>query len=99
VNNTLLILVVALITFASRAVFMFRPVAAERVKESPFLNAFPVALFVAIAAIGLAAPDGALTAGPSLAAGLGALVWLWRKSILAVVIAGMAAFWLARLLL
>ncbi|HKX74779.1 MAG TPA: AzlD domain-containing protein [Acidimicrobiia bacterium] len=97
-SSTLLILAVALITFTSRAVFMLRPVAAERVKESGFLNAFPVALFVAIATIGLAAPEGTIAVGPSLAAGLGGLVWLVRKSILAVVIAGVAAYWLVRLI-
>ncbi len=98
-SNTLLIVIVAAITFASRVVFMAKPLPAQRVKESPFLNAFPVALFVAIATVGLAAPAGTIAMTVTLWAGLGGIAGalLFRRSILAVVAVGMAAYWLARL--
>ena len=98
-TNTALILLVAVITFTSRAVFLVFPLKSERVRDSAFLASFPVALFVTIASVGLAAPEGFLEISPSLWAGVGGLIGaaLFRRSILGVVVVGVVGYWVARL--
>ncbi len=95
-----LIVAMAAITFASRLSFMVKPVTSSRVKESSFLEVFPVALFVTLAVSGLAAPGGELEVTPALAAGVGGVAGalVFKRSLLATVLAGVAAYWLARLL-
>lgn len=97
-SQLLLVLVVAAITFASRVSFLARP--HGRHLNSRFLEVFPVALFVSLAARDLLAPAGALAAGPGFAAAAGAVVGgvLFRRSVLGVVATGVAFYWLARLL-
>ncbi|MGH8927170.1 MAG: AzlD domain-containing protein [Acidimicrobiia bacterium] len=97
-SHLLLIVVAAIITFASRAAFMLRPVPAEKASKSRFLEVFPVALFVAIAVNGFAAAQGQLAPSPALAAALGGMVGaaVFKRSILGVVIVGMAGYWIAR---
>lgn len=95
----LLIVAMAAITFASRASYLLRgrrPAAEGR--ASPFLDAFPLSLFVALATVGLAAPHGRLALGPSLAAAAGGVVGavVGRRAIVAVVVGGALAYWLAR---
>jgi branched-subunit amino acid transport protein len=101
VSNTTLIVVVALITFASRATFLLRPAQSEALSNSRFLSAFPVALFVAIATTGLAAPGGSIAVTPTLWAGVGGIIGalLFRRSVTAVLLVGFGVYWLARLLL
>ena len=98
-SHITLIVLAAVITFASRLSFMLRPPPQARVKESRFLEVFPTALFVALAVTGLVAPEGTLDFGPALAAGFGGLVgaFLFKRSILGVVGAGLAGYWIARL--
>lgn len=93
-----LVLVVAAINFASRISFLARPGAKSN--NNRFLEVFPVALFVSLAARDLIAPDASIIASPSLAAALGAVVGglVFRRSILGVVGAGLAFYWVARLL-
>jgi branched-subunit amino acid transport protein len=95
-----LIVAMTVITFASRLSFMLRPVTSVKVKNSSFLDVFPVALFVVLAVVGLAAPDGELEVTPALMAGVGGVAgaFLFKRSLLAIVLAGAAAYWLARLL-
>jgi branched-subunit amino acid transport protein len=100
VSHLTLIVLVAVITFASRLSFMVRPLPGTRVKESRFLEVFPTALFVAVAVNGFVAPRGTFDFGPALAAGFGGVVgvFLFKRSILGVVGAGLAGYWIARLI-
>ena len=93
-----LIVLAAVITFGSRLSFMLRPL--PEVRESRFLEVFPIALFVALAVNGFVAPEGTLDIGPALAAGFGGVAgaFLFKRSILGVVGAGLVGYWLARLI-
>ncbi|MGI8518961.1 MAG: AzlD domain-containing protein [Acidimicrobiia bacterium] len=93
-----LVLAVAAINFASRISFLAR--ASAKSTTNRFLEVFPVALFVALAARDLIAPAGSIASTPSLAAALGAVIGglVFRRSILGVVGAGLAFYWIARLL-
>lgn len=95
-----LVVAVGLVTFATRASYLLRRTRAEGEHLPAFLDVFPVALFVALATVGLAAPDGELVAGPSLAAAAGGIVGaaLGRRSILGAVVGGTVGYLLARLL-
>jgi branched-subunit amino acid transport protein len=100
VSHLTLIVLAAVITFASRLSFMVRPLPDARVKESRFLEVFPTALFVALAINGFVAPEGSLDFGPALAAGFGgaAGAFLFKRSILGVVGVGLVGYWVARIL-
>jgi branched-subunit amino acid transport protein len=93
-----LIVLAAIITFASRISFMIRPLQDTRVKESRFLEVFPTALFVALAITGFAAPDGNLDLSPAAAAGIGGVAGavIFRRSVLGVAAMGLLAYWVAR---
>lgn len=99
-SHLVLIVLAAVITFASRLSFMLRPLPDARVKESRFLEVFPTALFVALAVNGFVAPDGTLDLGPALAAGIGGVIgaFLFKRSILGVVGVGLIGYWVARLI-
>lgn len=99
-SHVLLIILAAVITFASRLSFMLRPLPDARIKESRFLEVFPTALFVALAVNGIVAPEGSLDLGPALAAGIGGVLgaFIFRRSILGVVGVGLVGYWVARLL-
>jgi len=98
-SHLLLIVIAAAITFASRASFMLRPLPAAKVKESRFLEVFPMALFVALAVNGFAAPGGSLDVTPALAAGIGGMagVVVFKRSILGAIAVGLVGYWIARL--
>lgn len=98
-SHLVMIIVMALITFASRISFLWRPLPAERIRENKFLDVYPVALFVALAANGLLAPEGRLDITPAMAAGVGGIAGaiLFKRSILGVVVCGLAGYWIARL--
>ena len=99
-SHLVLIVLAAIITFASRLSFMLRPLADARVKESRFLEVFPTALFVALAVNGFVAPEGSLDLGPAMAAGIGGMAgaFLFKRSILGVVGVGLVGYWVARLI-
>jgi branched-subunit amino acid transport protein len=100
VSHFILIVLAAVITFASRLSFMLRPLPDSRVKESRFLEVFPTALFVALAVNGFVAPERTLDFGPALAAGFGGVAgaFLFKRSILGVVGVGLVGYWIARLI-
>jgi branched-subunit amino acid transport protein len=95
-----LIVLAAVITFASRLSFMLRPLPDSRVRENRFLEVFPTALFVALAVNGFVAPEGSLDLGPAVAAGIGGVAgaFIFRRSILGVVGVGLVGYWVARLI-
>ena len=99
-SHFFLIVLAAAITFASRLSFMLRPLPDARVKESRFLEVFPTALFVALAVKGFVAPESTLDFGPALAAGFGGVAgaFLFKRSILGIVGAGLVGYWIARLI-
>ncbi|MEX0667409.1 MAG: AzlD domain-containing protein [Acidimicrobiia bacterium] len=99
-SHLLLIVLAAVITFASRLSFMLRPLPDARVRESRFLEVFPTALFVALAVNGFVAPDGGLDLGPAAAAGIGGVAgaFIFKRSILGVVGVGLVGYWVARLI-
>jgi branched-subunit amino acid transport protein len=98
VSHLLLIVVISVINFVSRFSFLAR--LRSQVKENRFLEVFPVALFVSLAAQDLLAPGGSLDVSPHLAAAAGAVAGglVFRRSILGVVGTGLAFYWAARLL-
>ena len=95
-SELLLVVVAGIITFASRVSYLWRP--SGTAPESAFLDVFPLALFVSLATVGLAAPDGTLHLGPGIAAGLGGIVGavVGRRKILWVIAVGAVTFTLAR---
>jgi branched-subunit amino acid transport protein len=95
-----MVIAVAAVTFASRASYLLLPSTRAAPPSGRFLEVFPLALFVALATVGLMAPDGAHGIFPALAAAGGGVLgaFVWKRRILATVAAGMAAYWLARLL-
>lgn len=99
-SHLLMIILMAVITFATRISFLLRPLPSARIRESRLLHVFPVALFVALAADGLLAPDGLLEVSPSLAAGVGGIIGavLFKRSILGIIAMGLVGYWIARLL-
>ena len=99
-SHLALIILAAVITFASRLSFMIRPLEGSRVRESRFLGVFPTALFVALAVNGFAAPDNNLEVGPAMVAGIGgaAGAFLFKRSVLGVVSVGLVGYWVARLI-
>ncbi len=94
-SDLALVVVVGLITFASRVVLMVRPQPVWGTRVSRFLEVFPLALFMAIATAALVAPDGRPAVTPALAAAgggvLGAVVF--KKSLLGVLVVGAVAFY------
>lgn len=99
-SHLVMIILMAVITFATRISFLLRPLPSERIRASKFLYVFPVALFVALAADGLLAPEGLLEVSPSLAAGFGGIIGaaIFKRSILGVIAIGLVGYWIARLL-
>lgn len=99
-SHLALVVVAAAVTFATRAAFLVRPGRAPRGAWARFLDVFPLALFVSLATVGLAAPEGRVALTPALAAAgggvLGAL--LARRSLFGVLLLGAAAYWIARAL-
>ena len=99
-NDLTLILLVAVITFGSRAVFLVRR---RRVPEGlvgRFLEVFPLALFIALATTGLAAPEGSVAVTPALGGAVGGVVGAaaTRRSLVGTIVVGAAGYWLIRLL-
>jgi branched-subunit amino acid transport protein len=99
-SHLVMILLMALITFATRISFMWRPLPTEGISGNRFLEVFPTALFVALAVNGLVAPDGQVEVTPALAGLVGGAAGAvaFKRAILGVVGAGIASYWLARLI-
>lgn len=100
-SSLALVLAAAVVTFACRAAFLAVPARPPRGVWARFLDVFPLALFVSLATVSLAAPDGRVAATPALAAAAGGLVGavLARRSLVGVILFGGVAYWAARLLL
>ncbi|MGI9647684.1 MAG: AzlD domain-containing protein [Acidimicrobiia bacterium] len=96
--DLVLILLMAAITFASRAIFLIWPRPAPVGLWGRFLETFPLALFVALATIGLAAPDGDVQGSVALVAAAGGVAGaaLTKRSVLGVLLIGGTAYWAAR---
>lgn len=97
-SDLVLVLLVGAITFGSRVTFLLRPRSAPGGVVGRFLEVFPLTLFVALAASGLAAPNGTPEVTEALAAGVGGVVGavLFRRSLWGVLAAGALAFSLVR---
>jgi branched-subunit amino acid transport protein len=95
-----LVLAVAAITFSCRIVFLIRPRPIPGGWVGRFLGLFPLALFMSIAASGLAAPNGEIESTPALAAALGGIIGalVFKRSLWAVLGVGAVLFYAARAL-
>lgn len=100
-SSLALVLAAAVVTFASRAVFLAVPARPPRGAWARFLDVFPLALFVSLATASLAAPDGRVAATPALAAAAGGVLGaaLARRSLVVVIGSGAVVYWAVRLLL
>ena len=99
-SDVVLVVLVALITYASRLSFMLRPRPAPGGALGRFLDVFPLALFMAIAATGLAAPNGSPEITPALAAALGGVLGavVFRRNLWGVLVVGASFYYLTRTL-
>jgi branched-subunit amino acid transport protein len=90
---------VAVLTYASRVVFLARPGRAPSGWLARFLERFPLALFVSLAATTLVLPGSGVAPAMRYAALGGAVAGglLTRRSMLGVLVAGGSAYWIARL--
>jgi branched-subunit amino acid transport protein len=85
------VLVVAALTYASRALAaVLMPVPSKRVER--VLDRIPAPLFAALASIALVDADGSVADVPVLAAAAGALVLARTRSLLVVLLGGVAGY-------
>lgn len=100
-SDMLLVVAIAVVTFSSRVVFLARHGSPPGGLAARFLDRFPLALFVALAASILVVPDPEFDARLGWAAIAGAVAGgvLGKRSLYAVVGGGFAAYWIARLLI
>lgn len=99
-NDLSIVVAMAAITYSSRVLFLVRPRTMPEGAVGRFLDVFPLALFMALATIGLGAPEGEPEVTIALAGAGGGVVGgvVTRRSLLGIVICGGAAWWLARAL-
>ena len=97
-SDLAVVVAMAVITYASRAVFLLWPRSIPEGFVGRFLELFPLALFVAIATLGLAAPEGEIDATIALVAAAGGLLGavVTKRSFLGVAGFGIVAWWIAR---
>lgn len=95
-----MVLAVAAITYGTRVAFLLRPRPVPEGALGRFLDVFPLALFVAIAITGLAAPDGEPAITPALAAALGGVIGavVFRRNLWGVLVVGMVFFYVTTVL-
>ncbi|HSO48978.1 MAG TPA: AzlD domain-containing protein [Acidimicrobiia bacterium] len=100
-TDLMLILAVAAVTYSSRVAFLIRPRPVPGGALGRFLDVFPLALFVAIATVGLATPEGSPAVTPGLAAAAGGVLGgiAFRRSLVGILVVGAASFYLVRALL
>ncbi len=98
-SDLALVVAMAVITYASRLVFLLRTGDPPGGLVGRFLDVFPLALFVALATLGLAAPDGDVEASIALVAAGGGVVGAaaTKRSLVGVLLFGAAAWWVAKL--
>jgi len=99
-TDLLVVLGMAAVTYGCRVSFLARAGPAPAGRLARFLERFPLALFVSLAAATLLVPGGLEDPVPGYAA-LGGAVgggWLTRRSLPGVLAGGVAAYWLARAL-
>jgi branched-subunit amino acid transport protein len=94
------VLGMAAITYGCRVVFLAHPGRPPSGRVSRFLERFPLALFVALAASTLLVPGGLADPVPGYAALGGAVAGgaVTRRSLPGVLVGGIVAYWLARAL-
>jgi branched-subunit amino acid transport protein len=95
------VVVVAAVTYVCRASFLVLPdLPQPSGLWARFLDSFPLALFVSLAAIGFVAPEGIPAVTPGLAAAAGGVLGaaITRRSLIGTIVIGAAAYWVARLL-
>lgn len=97
-SDLYLVFGMAAITYTSRALFLARPGREPSGRVAAFLDRFPLALFVSLAAAGLLVPDsevdpalGYIAFGAAAAGGI-----LTRRSLIGVLLIGGGAYWVAR---
>lgn len=97
-TDVLVVLGMAVVTYGCRVVFLARPGRAPSGRLALFLERFPLALFVALAAGTLLVPGGLDDPLPGYAALGGAVAGgaVTRRSLAGVLVGGVAAYWLAR---
>ena len=100
-SDLALILAAAAITYASRVAFLVRPRPAPGGAVGRFLEVFPLALFVALATVGLAAPHGHPEVTEAMAAAVGGIVGgvIFRRSLWGVIAIGAVSFYAVRALI
>lgn len=98
-SDLLVVVAMGAITYASRVVFLARPDKVPSARLTGFLERFPLALFVSLAATTLLVPGGVVDQPLGYAALGGAVAGglLTRRSLPGVLVGGVAAYWLARL--
>jgi branched-subunit amino acid transport protein len=94
----LVVLGMAAVPYGCRVLFLARPGRAPSGRLALFLERFPLALFVALAASTLLVPGGLADPAPGYAALGGAVAGavVTRRSLAGVLAGGVAAYWLAR---
>jgi branched-subunit amino acid transport protein len=90
-----LIIILAVITYASRVLALAVLPPPSRSLEG-ILNRVPGPLFAGLAALSLVGPGANIADGSVLLATAGALVAAPSRSLLVVLVAGLAGYWLAR---
>lgn len=99
-SDLVLVLAVAAITYATRLAFLVRPRPVPQGALGRFLDVFPLALFMVIAASGVIAPNGSPELTPAIAGAVGGILGgiLFRRSLWGVLGLGAATFYLTRAL-
>jgi branched-subunit amino acid transport protein len=97
-SDLALVLAVAAITYASRLAFLIRPRPVPESRLGRFIDVFPLALFIAIATAGLAAPEGSPQLTFGLAGAVGGILGgiLFRRSLWGVLGVGALFFYVTR---
>lgn len=100
-SDLAVVVAMGLITYGSRAIFLASPGSPPSGIGRRFLDRFPLALFVALAASILVLPSSDVDAVDGWVAVVGAVVggWMTRRSLYGVVGVGFAAYWTARVVL
>lgn len=99
-SDVLVVVAMAAVTYGSRAVFLARTGRLPGGRTAVFLDRFPLALFVSLATATLLVPDSAVDPVLGYAALGGAVggALATRRSMVGVLVAGGAAYGIARLL-
>ena len=99
-SDLLVVILVAVITYATRLSFLLRPRPAPGGAVGRFLDVFPLALFISLAATGLLAPEGRPDLTPALAGAAGGVIGAvaFRRNLWGVLALGAVAFYVVRAL-